>query len=58
MNANYTMGRPATTGLEDRAAQLAQSVYGVALQYGVRESWIQLEVEIWRALVQALEKPE
>ena len=58
MNANYTMGRPASSGLENRAAQLTQSVYGVALQFGVRDSWINLEVEIWRALVEELEKSE
>jgi len=49
------VGRLNTT-LEDCAAQLTQIAYRVALRHGVEDSWLDLEIELWRALADGLEK--
>ena len=56
MNAKEAAERRPNATLEDCAAQLTQAAYRVALRHGVEDSWIELEIELWRALTGALEK--
>ena len=56
MNFNEAEGRPLNVTLEDCAAELTIAAYRVALRHGVEDSWIELEIELWRALANTLEK--
>ena len=40
------------------AAKLTDAAYTVALQHGVGGSWIDLQLELWRVLTEAVEKRE
>jgi carbon storage regulator len=42
--------------LERFAADLTDAAYRVALRHGVNEKWLELELDLWRALNQAIEK--
>jgi hypothetical protein len=42
----------------DLAAQLARAAYRVALKHGVEGSWMELELEMWEALSDALDSYE
>ena len=42
--------------LEEFAAQLTRAVYSLALLHGLRGSWIELELELWRALAKTVDK--
>ena len=41
---------PSNATLEDFAAQLTQAAYCVALRHGVKDSWLDVEIELWRVL--------
>ena len=56
MNVNEAEVFPMSTTLEDCAAQLTQAAYRVALRHGVDDSWLDLEIELWRALADGLKK--
>lgn len=38
------------------AADLASAAYAVALRHGPAASWVDLELDLWRALIQAVRK--
>jgi hypothetical protein len=38
------------------AAELTTAAYAVALQHGLGDSWVDLELDLWRALVAAIRK--
>lgn len=44
-----------TDSSNDLAAQLARAAYRVALTHGVEGSWIELDLEMWRALSHTLD---
>jgi hypothetical protein len=44
------------TSLEDLAAELTAAVYTVVLRRGVSGSWINLELALWRELVETVKK--
>jgi hypothetical protein len=51
-------GAPCTRDpqLENFAAELTGAVYPVALRHGFRASWLDLELGLWRALAEAVNK--
>jgi hypothetical protein len=44
------------TLLENFAAELTSAVYPVALRQGMRGSWLELELRLWRALTDTVNK--
>ena len=44
------------TRLEDFAAELTRAVYPLVLRRGPKDSWIQVELALWRALAETVEK--
>jgi hypothetical protein len=42
--------------LEAFAAELTHAAYLVALRYGTGKNWLELELELWKALAAALKK--
>jgi hypothetical protein len=42
--------------LENLAAELTVAAYPLALRRGIRGSWIKLELSLWRALAETVEK--
>jgi hypothetical protein len=42
--------------LENCAAQLTRAVYPIALARGLKRSWIDLELDLWRALAKTVNK--
>jgi hypothetical protein len=40
--------------LESLAAELTDAAYQVALRHGVRDKWLDLQLDLWRAMTQAL----
>ena len=42
--------------LELFAAELAAAVYPVALRHGLREEWLDLELDLWRVLGETVKK--
>ena len=52
---------PSVTGepvasLENLAAELTDAAYRVALRHGVGEKWLDLQLDLWGALTQTIEK--
>ena len=56
MNANKTAVRRVDEALEDFAAELTEAVYPVALRRGVGDRWLDLELELWKVLNEAVKK--
>ena len=54
MVANKLTRPLADTAREDFAAALAQAAYAVALRHGVGDGWLDLELNIWQTLPEAL----
>src|SRR5229473_311029 len=44
--------------LENFAAELTSAAYAVALRHGVEGKWLDLELELWEALKEAVKKWE
>jgi hypothetical protein len=44
------------TRLENLAAELTCAVYPIALRHGMAGSWIKVELGLWRALAETVEK--
>jgi hypothetical protein len=44
------------TLLENFAAELTSAVYPLALRYGIRDSWIKVELGLWKALAETVKK--
>jgi hypothetical protein len=42
--------------LEGFAAELTAAAYPVALRHGVGDKWLDLELELWRALTETVKK--
>jgi hypothetical protein len=56
MNDNHRAICDRDTLLESFAAELTSAVYGLALRHGMRGSWIKMELGLWRALAETLQK--
>ena len=46
------------TAVEDFGAALAAAAYPVALRHGAGERWLDLELDLWRAMAQTVKKWE
>ena len=56
MNGNETRGRNRDTAVDDFVAELTQAAYPVALRYGARDRWLDLELGLYKALTDAVKK--
>lgn len=56
MNANKTNTLDEDTAVADFAAELAEAAYPVMLRHGVVDNWLDLELELWRALRETVGK--
>jgi hypothetical protein len=54
MNDNERADREQDRALERLAADLTDTAYAIALRHGAGGSWIDLELELWKALTGAL----
>ena len=46
------------SSLASFTAKLTDAAYAVALRHGIRGSWIDLQLDLWRVLTEAVEKAE
>ena len=46
----------ARSNLDSLVAELTEAAYPIALRHGRRGSWVDLELDLWKALGQALQK--
>jgi hypothetical protein len=53
---NHGAPRTRDTQLENIAAELTSAVYSVTLRHGVGGSWLDLELSLWKALAEAVQK--
>ncbi len=42
--------------LEDFTAELTRAAYAVALRHGARDKWLDLQLELWKALQETVKK--
>jgi hypothetical protein len=56
MNASNALAAAPEYSLETFAADLTDAVFPVALRYGVGDRWLDLELDLWRALSETVEK--
>jgi len=54
MSNNLVAPRNRDARLENFAAELTFAAYGVALRHGTADSWIRVELALWRALAQTV----
>jgi hypothetical protein len=58
VNAGINMPTDRDALVENFAAELSERAMVVALRYGVGPSWLDLKLDLWRALIETLqEKP-
>src|SRR2546421_7857116 len=56
MNPRDLLTADLKSSLEAFAAELTDAVFPVALRYGVGDRWLDLELDLWRALSETVEK--
>jgi hypothetical protein len=56
MNASKTPVRRGEEALEDFAAELTEAAYPVALRHGVGDRWLDLKLQLWKVLNEAVHK--
>src|SRR4051794_24761541 len=56
MNSSNAHAVAPESSLETFAAELTEAVFPVALRYGVGDRWLDLELDLWRALSETVEK--
>jgi hypothetical protein len=56
MSDNHAAACNRDTLLENFAAELTRAVYSRALRHGISGSWIQVELDLWRALAETVKK--
>jgi hypothetical protein len=56
MNTEDAMRMQEEAQIETFAAELTRTAYPIALKYGVRGSSLDLELEIWRAVIELVRK--
>jgi hypothetical protein len=58
MSDNDSASGNRETLLESSAAELTNAAYAVALRHGVEDNWLDLELELWEAMKEAVKKWE
>ena len=58
MDFNKTTRHDSDSTVEDFAAQLTETAFSVMLRHGMVDNWLDLELELWRALMGTVEKWE
>jgi signal transduction histidine kinase len=56
MNDNHGVPCTRDAQLENIAAELTSAVYALVLRHGLRVSWLDLELGLWRALAESVKK--
>jgi hypothetical protein len=56
MTNNYGTSSNEETLLENFAAELTNAVYPIALRHGMKGSWINMELGLWRVLTETVKK--
>ena len=56
MKTDEATGRIPNATLEDLVAELTAAAYVVALRHGAGNRWLDLELELWRALTDVTSK--
>lgn len=56
MNANVATLNRKETALEEFAAELTDAAFPVALEHGVGNDWLDVKLDLWRALDRAVKK--
>src|SRR5438874_12596905 len=56
MNASVARASDCEHSPETFAAELTEVVFPMALRYGVGDRWLDLELDLWRALSETVEK--
>ena len=56
MNDRRTIVVDAEQSLADLAAELTAAAYPVALRHAVGDRWLDLQLELWRALTETLKQ--
>jgi hypothetical protein len=56
MSGNNGATRARDTRLQNIAAELTSAVYPLVLRHGLRVSWLDLELGLWRALAATVKK--
>jgi hypothetical protein len=56
MSDNHGTSSNRDTLLENFAAELTSAVYPLALRHGMRGSWLDLQMGLWRALAESVKK--
>src|SRR5205823_13571908 len=56
MNASIALASDCDRSPETFAAELTEAIFPVALRYGVGDRWLDLELDLWRALSATVEK--
>jgi hypothetical protein len=56
MNASGPLTAAPESAPENFAAELTEAVFPVALRYGVGNRWLDLELDLWHALSESVEK--
>ena len=56
MNAYRSAAGAGHSSLASFTAKLTDAAYAVALRHGVSGSWIDLQLDLWRVLTEAIER--
>jgi hypothetical protein len=56
MSDNLVAASNRDTVLDNFAAELTSAVYPIALRHGMADSWIKVELSLWRALAETVKK--
>jgi hypothetical protein len=56
MNADEATVADQNTQLENFAAELTEVAYPIALRHGLGASWLDLELDLWKALAEMVKK--
>jgi hypothetical protein len=56
MSDNHRTACDRDTGLENLAAELTGAVYPLLLRRGLNDSWLKVELGLWRALAETVNK--
>jgi hypothetical protein len=56
LNDTHAAARDRDDRLEDFAAELTSAVYPLVLRRGPKDSWVQVQLTLWRALAETVEK--
>ena len=58
MKGNRNTASDLEIRLEEFTAELTNAAYAVALRHGARDKWLDLQLELWKALKETVKKWE